>query len=79
MDSDINFIFQEKAILIICVLIMTYFIFFMTGQKNYIITGIIFTILSIIDYYIKKKRLVHLYDTYEEEQLKQLKYVNWKK
>ena len=79
MESDIKFIFKEKAILVIFVIILTYFVFFVTGQKNYIVTGFIFTIISILDYYLKKKRLMHLYDIYEEEQLKQLKYVNWKK
>jgi hypothetical protein len=79
MDSDIKFIYKEKASLIIFVLILTTFIFFLTHQKNYLITGVIFAAVNIIDYYFKKNRLLHLYDTYEEEQLKQLKYVNWKK
>lgn len=79
MDSDIKFIYKEKATLIIFVVIVTTFIFFLTHQRNYLITGFIFAAVNVIDYYYKKNRLEHLYDTYEEEQLKQLKYVNWKK
>jgi hypothetical protein len=79
MESDIKFIYWEKSVLIISVLVLTFFIYHLTAQKNYLITGGIFAAANIIDYYLKKKRLLHLYDTYEEEQLKQLKYVNWKK
>ena len=79
MNSDINYIFKEKIAIVTFVVIIVVIIFFITGQKNYLVTGAIFVIVNIIDYFFKKNRLIHLYDTYEDEQLKQLKYINWKK
>jgi hypothetical protein len=79
MNSDINYIFKEKIAIVTFVAIIVIVIFFITGQKNYLVTGAIFAVVNIIDYFFKKNRLIHLYDTYEDEQLKQLKYINWKK